>query len=110
MITFIFSDLFQLYLKGSELSYDIEVPGPPSVLELYNKDGGKSAYCFLVYMNYKAHQIFIWTRCDIMYFSSGEEVLYGTTDGKLGLVQIGDCAATTKWEIANEKKKGGIVL
>uniref|UniRef100_A0A3B5Q1E5 Bardet-Biedl syndrome 7 n=1 Tax=Xiphophorus maculatus TaxID=8083 RepID=A0A3B5Q1E5_XIPMA len=65
-------------LQGSELSYDIEVPGPPSVLELFNKDGG-------------------------------EEVLYGTTDGKIGLVQIGDCDAATKWEIGNEKRKGGIL-
>uniref|UniRef100_A0AAQ4RXW6 Bardet-Biedl syndrome 7 n=1 Tax=Gasterosteus aculeatus aculeatus TaxID=481459 RepID=A0AAQ4RXW6_GASAC len=27
-------------LRGSELAYDTEVPGPPSVLELYNKEGG----------------------------------------------------------------------
>ncbi|PWA18628.1 hypothetical protein CCH79_00005567, partial [Gambusia affinis] len=38
-----------------------------------------------------------------------EEVLYGTTDGKIGLVQIGDCDAATKWEIGNEKRKGGIL-
>uniref|UniRef100_A0A671W8M7 Bardet-Biedl syndrome 7 protein homolog n=1 Tax=Sparus aurata TaxID=8175 RepID=A0A671W8M7_SPAAU len=65
-------------LQGSELAYDIEVPGPPSVLELYNKDGG-------------------------------EEILYGTTDGKIGLVQIGEDSAATKWEIDNDKKKGGIL-
>ncbi|XP_023249382.1 Bardet-Biedl syndrome 7 protein [Seriola lalandi dorsalis] len=65
-------------LQGSELSYEIEVPGPPSVLELYNKDGG-------------------------------EEILYGTTDGKIGLVQIGEGSAATKWEIDNDKKKGGIL-
>ncbi|XP_068440993.1 Bardet-Biedl syndrome 7 protein isoform X2 [Clinocottus analis] len=65
-------------LQGSELAYDIEVPGPPSVLELYNKDGG-------------------------------EEILYGTTDGKIGLVQIGESAAALKWEIDNDKKKGGIL-
>ncbi|XP_044219978.1 Bardet-Biedl syndrome 7 protein isoform X1 [Thunnus albacares] len=65
-------------LQGSELAYDIEVPGPPSVLELYNKDGG-------------------------------EEILYGTTDGKIGLVQIGESSAATKWEIDNDKKKGGIL-
>jgi len=29
--------------QGSELLYDLEVPGPPAVLELYNKDGGKPA-------------------------------------------------------------------
>uniref|UniRef100_A0A8D3A7P9 Bardet-Biedl syndrome 7 n=1 Tax=Scophthalmus maximus TaxID=52904 RepID=A0A8D3A7P9_SCOMX len=65
-------------LQGSELAYDVEVPGPPSVLELYNKDGG-------------------------------EEILYGTTDGKIGLVQIGERSAATKWEIDNDKKKGGIL-
>ncbi|XP_055081065.1 Bardet-Biedl syndrome 7 protein isoform X1 [Periophthalmus magnuspinnatus] len=65
-------------LQGSELAYGIEVPGPPSVLELYNKDGG-------------------------------DEILYGTTDGKIGLVQIGDQSASIKWEIDNDKKKGGIL-
>lgn len=29
------------FLQGSDLAYDVEVPGPPSVLELYNKDGGE---------------------------------------------------------------------
>ncbi|KAM9795580.1 BBSome complex member BBS7 [Neosynchiropus ocellatus] len=65
-------------LKGSELSYDVEVPGPPSVLELYNRDGG-------------------------------EQVLFGTTDGKIGLLQIGEKEAATKWEIDNDKKKGGVL-
>ncbi|XP_068596580.1 Bardet-Biedl syndrome 7 protein [Brachionichthys hirsutus] len=65
-------------LQGSELAYDVEVPGPPSVLELYNKDGG-------------------------------EEILYGTTDGRIGLVQIGELSSSTKWEIDNDKKKGEIL-
>uniref|UniRef100_A0A3Q1HM14 Bardet-Biedl syndrome 7 protein homolog n=1 Tax=Anabas testudineus TaxID=64144 RepID=A0A3Q1HM14_ANATE len=65
-------------LQGSELAYDIEVPGPPSVLELYSKEGG-------------------------------EEILYGTTDGKMGLVQVGERSAATKWEIDNDKKRGGIL-
>uniref|UniRef100_G3PWM5 Bardet-Biedl syndrome 7 protein homolog n=1 Tax=Gasterosteus aculeatus aculeatus TaxID=481459 RepID=G3PWM5_GASAC len=65
-------------LRGSELAYDTEVPGPPSVLELYNKEGG-------------------------------EEILYGTTNGKIGLVRIGESAAATRWEIDNDKKKGGIL-
>uniref|UniRef100_A0A1A8GTM9 Bardet-Biedl syndrome 7 n=2 Tax=Nothobranchius korthausae TaxID=1143690 RepID=A0A1A8GTM9_9TELE len=65
-------------LQGSELAYDIEIPGPPSVLELYNKD-------------------------------AGDEILYGTTDGKIGLVQIGDHSAGIKWEIDNNKKKGGVL-
>lgn len=41
-------------------------------------------------------------------FSAGEEILYGTTDGKIGLVEIGESSATAKWETSNEKKKGGI--
>uniref|UniRef100_H3D688 Bardet-Biedl syndrome 7 protein homolog n=1 Tax=Tetraodon nigroviridis TaxID=99883 RepID=H3D688_TETNG len=68
-------------LQGSELAYGIEVPGPPSVLELYNRHG----------------------------VSTGEEILYGTTDGKLGLVQIGEQSAAAKWEINDVKKKGGIL-
>ncbi|XP_072290934.1 Bardet-Biedl syndrome 7 protein [Eucyclogobius newberryi] len=65
-------------LQGSELAYGIEVPGPPSVLELYNKDGG-------------------------------DEILYGTCDGKIGLVQIGDQTSSVKWEMDNDKKKGGVL-
>ncbi|KAG5263942.1 hypothetical protein AALO_G00270370 [Alosa alosa] len=68
-------------LQGSELLYDVEVPGPPSVLELNNQDGGKE----------------------------GEEVLYGTTDGKLGLVKITESSPVSKWEINNDKRKGGIL-
>ncbi|XP_021417116.1 Bardet-Biedl syndrome 7 protein isoform X1 [Oncorhynchus mykiss] len=68
-------------LQGSELVYDIEVPGPPSVLELYNRDGG----------------------------TNGEDILYGTVDGKLGLIRITDSSSSSKWEIDNEKKKGGVL-
>ncbi|KAM3866896.1 BBSome complex member BBS7 [Diretmus argenteus] len=73
-------------LQGSELAYDIEVPGPPTVLELYNKDGGI-----------------------VTHSSTGEEILYGTADGKIGLVQINEASAVSKWEIDNEKKKGGVL-
>ncbi|XP_077388007.1 BBSome complex member BBS7 [Festucalex cinctus] len=65
-------------LQGSELAYEVEVPGPPSVLERYSKDGG-------------------------------EDILFGTTDGKIGLIQIAEESAATKWEIDNDKKKGGIL-
>ncbi|KAK3564971.1 hypothetical protein QTP86_032429 [Hemibagrus guttatus] len=68
-------------LQGSELLYAFEISGPPSVLELHNKDGGMD----------------------------GEEVLYGTADGKLGLVQLSRSAPVPKWEVVNEKKKGGIL-
>lgn len=37
----------------------------------------------------------------------GEEVLYGTADGKLGLVRITKSGPITSWELDNEKKKGG---
>ncbi|XP_053487736.1 Bardet-Biedl syndrome 7 protein isoform X1 [Ictalurus furcatus] len=68
-------------LQGSELLYDFEISGQPSVLELHNRDGGKD----------------------------GEEVLYGTADGKLGLVQLTRSAPVPKWELDNEKKKGGVL-
>ncbi|KAL4641776.1 Bardet-Biedl syndrome 7 protein [Arapaima gigas] len=67
-------------LKGSELSYAVEVPGPPTVLELNNQDGGGKG-----------------------------EVLYGTADGKLGLVKITESSPVQIWDIHNEKKKGGIL-
>ncbi|XP_053317390.1 Bardet-Biedl syndrome 7 protein [Spea bombifrons] len=68
-------------LEGSDLVYEIEVPGPPSVLTLNGGNGG----------------------------DSGEEVLYGTSDGKLGLIQITRSSPVPKWEIFNEKKRGGIL-
>lgn len=37
----------------------------------------------------------------------GEEVIYGTTDGKLGLVQLTSSSPVSKWVVDNEKKKGG---
>lgn len=43
-------------------------------------------------------------------FSTGEEIVYGTTDGKLGLVHIGEESAAAKWEINNVKKKGGMLV
>ncbi|XP_046876152.1 Bardet-Biedl syndrome 7 protein [Hypomesus transpacificus] len=67
-------------LQGSELLYDVEVPGPPSVLELYSKEEGNM-----------------------------EDILYGTVDGKLGLVKMTHSCAISKWEIDNEKKKGGVL-
>ncbi|KAI1883698.1 hypothetical protein AGOR_G00234230 [Albula goreensis] len=68
-------------LQGSELNYEVEVSGPPSVLELNSKDGG----------------------------SGTREVLYGTADGKLGLVKINETSSDQRWELDNEKKKGGIL-
>ena len=43
--------------------YEIETPGPASVLEMFCKDGGEQ----------------------------GDEVVYGTSDGRVGLVQVTRC-------------------
>ena len=40
--------------------YNVELPGPPSCLALFYNDGGEN----------------------------GDEVLYGTEDGKIGLLQL----------------------
>ncbi|KAM9833162.1 Bardet-Biedl syndrome 7 protein isoform X1 [Syngnathus typhle] len=92
-------------LQGSELAYEVEVPGQPSVLECYNKDGGNSVpFCF-------DDKILMLCHVNRMNFIplSGDAILYGTTDGKIGSVHIGEGSATTKWEIDNDKKKGGIL-
>ncbi|ERE90914.1 putative Bardet-Biedl syndrome 7 protein like protein [Cricetulus griseus] len=68
-------------LQGSDVMYEIEVPGPPTVLALHNGDGG----------------------------DSGEGLLFGTSDGKLGLIQITISKPIHKWEIRNDKKRGGIL-
>lgn len=47
-------------LRDSALLYNVELPGPPSCLSLFYNDGGET----------------------------GDEVLYGTADGKIGLVQL----------------------
>ncbi|XP_042652742.1 Bardet-Biedl syndrome 7 protein [Tyto alba] len=68
-------------LQGSDLLYEVEVPGPPTVIALNNGNGG----------------------------DSGEEIVYGTSDGKLGVTQITGSKPIPKWEIGNEKKRGGIL-
>ncbi|XP_032079429.1 Bardet-Biedl syndrome 7 protein isoform X1 [Thamnophis elegans] len=68
-------------LQGSELLYEMEVPGPPAVLALNNGNGG----------------------------DTGEDVLFGTSDGKIGLVQITGVSPIEKWKVGNEKKRGGIL-
>ena len=54
-----------IVLQGSDLQYEVELPGPPAVLELFCNDGGEQ----------------------------GDEVVYGTSDGRIGLVQV------TRWEL-----------
>ncbi|XP_071787420.1 BBSome complex member BBS7-like [Asterias amurensis] len=68
-------------LDGSNLLYEVEVAGPPQSLCLFADEGGED----------------------------GEEVLYGTSDGKVGLVQLGRTTPNHKWEIPNEKRNGGVL-
>nr|XP_034303271.1 Bardet-Biedl syndrome 7 protein homolog isoform X1 [Crassostrea gigas] len=68
-------------LQDSDLLYEVEVPGPPSVMQLYGNDGG----------------------------DEGDEILYGTSDGRVGLVQIGRMAPSHRWELPNEKRNGGVL-
>ncbi|XP_048589295.1 Bardet-Biedl syndrome 7 protein homolog [Nematostella vectensis] len=68
-------------LQDSDLLYEVEVAGPPLVMALYGGNGGPS----------------------------GEEVIYGTSDGKIGLVQLGRHTPNHKWEIPNEKRNGSIL-
>ncbi|VDI19216.1 Bardet-Biedl syndrome 7 protein [Mytilus galloprovincialis] len=39
----------------------------------------------------------------------GNEILYGTSDGRVGLVQIGRFAPSHRWELPNEKRNGGVL-
>lgn len=68
-------------LQDSDLLYEVEVAGPPMVLALHGGNGGLS----------------------------GEEVLYGTSDGKVGMIQLGRHSPNHKWEIPNEKRNGGVL-
>jgi Bardet-Biedl syndrome 7 protein len=70
----------QFNLKGSLLIYEAEVAGPPTTLALYNGNGGLT----------------------------GREVLYGTSDGKIGLMEMGLEEPIPKWELPNEKRLAGV--
>ncbi|CAL1531525.1 unnamed protein product [Lymnaea stagnalis] len=68
-------------LQGSELLYEAEVAGPPVVLELFGKTGGEE----------------------------GNEILYGTSDGRVGLMQIGALIPSHRWELPNTRRGGGVL-
>ena len=38
---------------------------------------------------------------------TGEEVLYGTQNGRVGLVQVGPEEPLYRWDLDNEKREGG---
>ncbi|XP_047271845.1 BBSome complex member BBS7 isoform X5 [Homo sapiens] len=83
-------------LQGSDVMYAVEVPGPPTVLALHNGNGGNQDFIF--------HKSTMCFNSD-----SGEDLLFGTSDGKLALIQITTSKPVRKWEIQNEKKRGGIL-
>ena len=62
------------------LVYEAEVSGAPKTLALYNNIGGYT----------------------------GREVIYGTSDGKVGLIELGVDEPIPKWELANEKRLAGV--
>ncbi|XP_064405547.1 Bardet-Biedl syndrome 7 protein homolog [Halichondria panicea] len=67
-------------LKDSELLYELEVAGPPMCIALNKSDGGED----------------------------GQEVLYGTQNGKMGLVKLTPTEPNYRWDMLNERKYGGI--
>lgn len=44
--SFSFYNFIIVFLQGSNVMYEIEVPGPPMVLALHNGDGGNLASVF----------------------------------------------------------------
>lgn len=67
-------------LQKSDMLYEQEVSGPPVILTLNARFGGEG--------------------CD--------EVLYGTSDGKIGLIQLDSERPEHIWEIPNENRYGDV--
>ncbi|XP_077518922.1 BBSome complex member BBS7-like [Amblyomma americanum] len=67
-------------LKDSQCQLEIEVSGPATALALYQGDGGPT----------------------------GKDVLYGTSDGKVGLLSIDKSSPTPVWEIDNPNGAGSV--
>ncbi|XP_076069179.1 BBSome complex member BBS7-like isoform X2 [Oratosquilla oratoria] len=68
-------------MKDSEVLYSVELPSTPSSLQLFYNDGGEQ----------------------------GDQLLYGTNDGKIGLVQLGRGSALHRWVTEGSGKGGGIM-
>jgi Bardet-Biedl syndrome 7 protein len=60
--------------------YETEASGAPTTLSLFNNSGG----------------------------FNGRELLYGTSDGKVGVIEMGLDEPIPKMELANEKRLGGV--
>jgi Bardet-Biedl syndrome 7 protein len=66
--------------KNGILLYETEACGAPTTLHLFNNSGG----------------------------FNGREVLYGTSDGKVGIIEMGVDEPVPKMEHPNEKRLGGV--
>ena len=66
-------------LRDSSVMYSVELPGPPTAMQLFYNDGGENGdevgFCSL-------------PRVVHIKGVSIQQVLYGTSDGKIGLVQL----------------------
>jgi Bardet-Biedl syndrome 7 protein len=69
-------------LKGSELQYEVEVAGPPLCMRLWGEGSGEGR--------------------------EGDQVLYGTQTGRVGLVQLTAEEPNYCWDMLNDRKYGGV--
>ena len=67
-------------VENSEIVYTAELPGPPTTLQLFYNDGGEG----------------------------GEQVLYGTADGKVGLMTLGRGGPEAGWVMESDKSYAGV--
>ena len=67
-------------VENSDVVYTAELPGPPTTLQLFYNDGGEG----------------------------GEQVLYGTGDGKVGLITLGQGGPEAGWVMESDKSYAGV--
>ena len=68
------------WLQDSEIVYTAELPGPPSTLQLFYNDGGET----------------------------GDQILYGTADGKVGLMTMARSGPEAGWVMEQDKSTAGV--
>lgn len=68
-------------LDYSQILHNVEVEAVPTVLHLNGNDGGEN----------------------------GNEILYGTSDGRIGLVLVGRSEVSHKWILNDDKRRSGVV-
>nr|CAD7256790.1 unnamed protein product [Timema shepardi] len=68
-------------LDRSKVMHTVEIDSSPTVLHLYRNDGG----------------------------DTGDQVLYGTVDGRVGVLQVGRTGVHNRWLVNNELHRGGIL-